>query len=29
MAKDSLMTTSRASLWALGEYLRRHGFFAP
>jgi len=23
------MTTSRASLWALGEYVRRHCFFAP
>jgi Transposase DDE domain group 1 len=29
MAKDSIMTTSRASLCALGEYLRRHCFFAP
>jgi hypothetical protein len=29
MAKDSMMTTSRASLCALGEYLRRHCFFAP
>jgi hypothetical protein len=29
MAKDSMMTTSRASLCALGEYLRRQGFFAP
>ena len=29
MAKDSMMTTSRASLCALGEYLKRHCFFAP
>ena len=29
MAKDSMMTTSRASLCALGEYLRRHCVFAP
>jgi Transposase DDE domain group 1 len=29
MAKNSIMTTSRASLCALGEYLRRHCFFAP
>src|ERR671924_2001598 len=29
MAKDSMMTTSRASLCALGEYLRQHCFFAP
>ena len=29
MSKDSTMTTSRASLGALGEYLRRHGCFAP
>jgi Transposase DDE domain group 1 len=29
MAKESTMTTSRASLCALGEYLRRHCFFAP
>src|SRR5919202_1367557 len=29
MAKDSIMTTSRASLCALGEYLRRQCFFAP
>jgi Transposase DDE domain group 1 len=29
MAKDSMMTTSRASLCALGEYLRRQCFFAP
>src|SRR6201993_1985966 len=29
MAKDSTMTTSRASLCALGEYLKRHCFFAP
>ena len=29
MAKDITMTTSRASLCALGEYLRRHCFFAP
>jgi Transposase DDE domain group 1 len=29
MAKDIMMTTSRASLCALGEYLRRHCFFAP
>ena len=29
MAKDSMMTTSRASLCALGEYLRRHCFCAP
>jgi Transposase DDE domain group 1 len=29
MAKDIMMPTSRASLCALGEYLRRHGFFAP
>lgn len=29
MAKDSMMTTSRASLCAVGEYLRRHCFFAP
>lgn len=29
MAKDIMMTTSRASLCALGEYLRRQCFFAP
>src|ERR671924_2421336 len=29
MAKDSMMTTGRASLCALGEYLRRRCFFAP
>jgi Transposase DDE domain group 1 len=29
MAKESMMTTSRASLCALGEYLRRHCCFAP
>ena len=29
MAKDRMMTTSRASLCALGEYLRRHCVFAP
>jgi hypothetical protein len=29
MAKDITMTTSRATLGALGEYLQRHGFFAP
>ena len=29
MAKDTMMPTSRASLGALGEYLRRHCFFAP
>ena len=29
MAKDITMTTSRASLCALGEYLKRHCFFAP
>lgn len=29
MSKDITMTTSRASLCALGEYLRRHCFFAP
>jgi hypothetical protein len=29
MAKDIMMPTSRASLCALGEYLRRHCFFAP
>jgi hypothetical protein len=29
MAKDNIMTTSRASLCALGEYLRRQCFFAP
>src|SRR5919204_3026447 len=29
MYKDSMMTTSRASLCALGEYLRRQCFFAP
>ena len=29
MAKDITLTTSRASLCALGEYLRRHCFFAP
>lgn len=29
MAKDTTMTTSRASLCALGEYLRRQCFFAP
>jgi hypothetical protein len=28
MAKDITMTTSRASLCALGEYLKRHCFFA-
>ena len=29
MSKDSMMTTSRASLCTLGEYLKRHCFFAP
>ena len=29
MAKDSTMTTSRASLCALGEYLKRRCFFTP
>ena len=29
MAKDIMMTTSRASLCALGAYLKRHCFFAP
>jgi hypothetical protein len=29
MAKDSTMPTNRASLCALGEYLKRHCFFAP
>src|SRR5919108_583365 len=29
MAKDSIMMTSRASLCALGEYLKRHCVFAP
>src|SRR3989442_2469843 len=29
MGKDITLTTSRASLCALGEYLRRHCFFAP
>jgi Transposase DDE domain group 1 len=29
MHKDTTMTTGRASLGALGEYLRRHCFFAP
>jgi hypothetical protein len=29
MTKDSMMSTGRASLCALGEYLRRHCFFAP
>jgi hypothetical protein len=29
MSKDITMTTSRASLCALGEYLRRHCVFAP
>jgi hypothetical protein len=29
MHKDTMMTTSRASLCALGEYLRRHCCFAP
>ena len=29
MAKDITTPTSRASLCALGEYLRRHCFFAP
>lgn len=29
MAKDRMLTTSRASLGALGEDLRRHCFFAP
>ena len=29
MSKDSTMPTSRASLCALGEYLRRQCFFAP
>ena len=29
MSKDSMMTTSRASLCALGAYLKRHCFFAP
>src|SRR5438874_7701265 len=29
MSKDSTRTTGRASLCALGEYLKRHCFFAP
>ncbi len=29
MRKHTIMTTSRASLCALGEYLKRHCFFAP
>jgi len=29
MTKDNTMPTGRASLCALGEYLRRHCFFAP
>jgi Transposase DDE domain group 1 len=29
MHQDTTMTTGRASLCALGEYLRRHCFFAP
>ena len=29
MHKDTTMTTGRASLCALGEYLKRHRFFAP
>src|SRR2546428_9474278 len=29
MHKDTTMTTGRASLCALGEYLKRHCFFAP
>src|SRR5919202_6860651 len=29
MCKRTTMTTVRASLCALGEYLRRHCFFAP
>src|SRR5437773_12271237 len=29
MHKHTTMTTGRASLCALGEYLRRHCFFAP
>jgi hypothetical protein len=29
MHKDTTVTTGRASLCALGEYLRRHCFFAP
>jgi hypothetical protein len=29
MHKHTMMTTGRASLCALGEYLRRHCFFAP
>jgi hypothetical protein len=29
MHQPTTMTTSRASLCALGEYLRRHCFFAP
>jgi len=29
MPKQTTMTTGRASLCALGEYLRRHCFFAP
>lgn len=29
MSKESMMTTSRASLCALGEYLKRHCCFAP
>src|ERR687888_1576760 len=29
MHKYTTMTTSRASLCALGEYLKRHCFFAP
>jgi hypothetical protein len=29
MRKHTIMTTSRASRCALGEYLKRHCFFAP
>jgi hypothetical protein len=29
MSQDITMTTSRASLCALGEYLKRHCVFAP
>jgi hypothetical protein len=29
MSRDNMMTTSRASLCALGEYLKRRCFFAP
>ena len=29
MHQPTTMTTGRASLWAIGEYWRRHCFFAP